>query len=73
MHNPSLPYLLPVARNLPVQIVWGREDKMVPIGALEPLRRALKNTQVTVFDGCGHRPEVERTAEFVQAVDSFLE
>jgi pimeloyl-ACP methyl ester carboxylesterase len=73
MHNPSLPHLLPVARNLPTKIVWGREDKMVPIGALEPLQRALKNAQVTIFDSCGHRPEVEQTAEFVNAVDSFLE
>jgi pimeloyl-ACP methyl ester carboxylesterase len=73
MHNPSLPHLLPVARNLPTQIVWGREDKMVPISALEPFKQALKKAQLTIFEGCGHRPEVERTAEFVEAVEGFLE
>jgi pimeloyl-ACP methyl ester carboxylesterase len=73
MHNPSLPQLLPVAANLPAQLIWGREDRIVPIGALDPLTRVLKNAKVTVFDGCGHRPEVEKSAEFIQAVETFLE
>ena len=73
MHNPSLPHLLPAARNLPTQIIWGREDRMVPLSALEPIRHALKDAQVKIFDGCGHRPEVERTAEFIETVESFSE
>jgi pimeloyl-ACP methyl ester carboxylesterase len=72
MHNPSLPNLLPAARDLPAQIIWGREDRMVPIGALEPIRRAFKNARITIFDNCGHRPEVERTAEFIETVEDFL-
>lgn len=72
MHNPSLPHLLPAARNLPTQIIWGRDDRMVPIGALQPLREALKDAQVKVLESCGHRPEVERTAEFIETVENFL-
>lgn len=74
MNNPSLQYVLQGVSGLPTQIVWGREDAIVPVSACEAYRKALKNTEVkaTVFDHCGHRPEIEKSAEFIKLVREFL-
>lgn len=74
MNNPVLANFLEGVRGLPTQIIWGREDAIVPVSAAECYRKALKNTDVnvTIYDECGHRPEVEKPAEFIQLVREFL-
>jgi pimeloyl-ACP methyl ester carboxylesterase len=73
MHNPSLPKLLEVVTNLPTLLVWGAQDTMVPAAAAEDYRRAIRGAKVMVFERCGHRPEIEKSAEFIRATESFLE
>jgi pimeloyl-ACP methyl ester carboxylesterase len=74
MNNPSLQHFLEGVRGLPTQVIWGREDAIVPVSAAECYRKALKNTEtkVTIFDHCGHRPEIEKSAEFIKLVRDFL-
>ena len=72
MHNPSLPHLLEGVQGLPTLIVWGREDRIVPLSAGEAYSRAIAGSELAVFDDCGHRPEIERTSEFVARVRAFL-
>ena len=72
MHNPSLPHLLGGVRGLPTLIVWGRDDRVVPLSAGEAYNRAIAGSELAVFDHCGHRPEIERAAEFVNLVCGFL-
>ncbi|HZP46418.1 MAG TPA: alpha/beta hydrolase [Candidatus Binataceae bacterium] len=74
LNNPSLIHFLEGVKGLPVQIIWGREDAIVPVAAAECYRQGLKNTDVRVqiYDNCGHRPEIEKSAEFIQLVREFL-
>ena len=74
LHNPALPHFLESVSGLPVQIIWGREDAIVPVSAAEAYRKALRNTEVkvTTFDHCGHRPEIEKSNEFIKMVREFL-
>ena len=74
LHNPSLPYFLQGVSGLPTQIIWGREDALVPVSAADAYKQALKNTElrVTIFDDCGHRPEIEKSALFIKLVKEFL-
>ena len=72
MHNPSLPHLLEGVQGLPTLIVWGREDRIVPLSAGQAYSRAIAGSELLVFDNCGHRPETERTSEFVSRVRGFL-
>jgi pimeloyl-ACP methyl ester carboxylesterase len=74
LHNQTLPYFLPGVRNLPTQIIWGREDAVVPVSAAAAYRNALRNTgvKVAIFDHCGHRPEIEKLAEFLKVVREFI-
>jgi pimeloyl-ACP methyl ester carboxylesterase len=75
LHNTSLPHFLGGVRGVATQIIWGREDAIIPVSAADAYRAALKNTDVSVaiFDHCGHRPEIEQAAQFIKLVSDFLE
>jgi pimeloyl-ACP methyl ester carboxylesterase len=72
MFNPSLPHLLEGASEVPTLLLWGRQDAVVPVSAAEVYHRALRDSRLAVFDGCGHRPEIEKPGEFIKEVEAFL-
>lgn len=71
MHNPRLPRFLPRVTN-PTLIVWGREDRIVPVGCGEQYRRLLPDARLTVLDQCGHLPPIEQPDAFARLVVDFL-
>jgi pimeloyl-ACP methyl ester carboxylesterase len=71
MYNPRLPYFLPRVPN-PTLIVWGREDRIVPVECAEQYRRLLPNATLTVLEGCGHVPPLEQPETFARLVLDFL-
>ena len=71
-HNPSLPHLLEGVGNHPVLLIWGRQDRVVPRSGIETYNRVLAGSKLVEFDDCGHRPEVEKTEQFVDEVKKFL-
>lgn len=72
MHYPGLVPLLHRLKRLPTLIIWGRQDAIVPVSAGEAYQAAIPGAQLVVLDPCGHHPEVEQTATFVQHVQTFL-
>jgi pimeloyl-ACP methyl ester carboxylesterase len=71
MHNPRLAHFLPRVAN-PALIVWGREDRIVPVECGEQYRRALPNARLSVLDRCGHLPPIEQPDAFARLVIEFL-
>ena len=63
----GLRQLLP-ALTTPVQILWGREDRVIPVAQSEGLPAAFT---VTVLDGAGHMPHMERAAEVNRLIADF--
>ena len=72
MHNPSLPHLLRVIDSLPTLLIWGREDHVVPLSAGQAYNKAIAGSRLAILDRCGHRPEIEKTDEFVKLLRDFL-
>jgi pimeloyl-ACP methyl ester carboxylesterase len=72
MFDPSLPELLDGVAGLPTLLVWGKQDQVVPVSAGEAYHKAIKGSELLVLDGCGHKPEVEKQAEFTERVTRFL-
>jgi len=73
MHNPSLPYLLEgLGGRVPVAIVWGERDAIVPRSAMQSYVDALGKAELHVIAGSGHRPEIERRDQFVAVVREFF-
>ena len=72
MHYLGLPNLVHRLKRVPTQIIWGREDVIVPVSAAQAYHDAIPGSRLEVLDGCGHRPEIEKTDEFLALVKGFL-
>jgi pimeloyl-ACP methyl ester carboxylesterase len=71
MYDPRLPGLLGRV-NIPTRIVWGREDRLVPLECGELYHQAIPESDLVIIDNCGHSPQVEKPDEFVKAALEFL-
>jgi pimeloyl-ACP methyl ester carboxylesterase len=72
MFNPSLGPLLENVVELPTMLIWGKQDKVVPVSAAHVYNEAIARSDLVLLDNCGHRPETEQTATFVERVQRFL-
>jgi pimeloyl-ACP methyl ester carboxylesterase len=59
--------------DMPVLVVWGRQDALIPVDYAEPLRSELKDARLEVLDGCGHVPVADCPEEFDRVLLAFLE
>jgi pimeloyl-ACP methyl ester carboxylesterase len=59
--------------DVPALVLWGRQDRVIPVALGERLARDLPHARLVVLDGCGHLPHEERPGESVEALEAFLE
>jgi pimeloyl-ACP methyl ester carboxylesterase len=57
---------------MPTLLVWGDSDGMVPPIYGTAFQELLPHARLEVINRCGHLPQVERTEEFLKAVNNFL-
>lgn len=57
----------------PTLVIWGREDKTLPVAQAEVARKGIPNAQVHILEKCAHVPMIERPAEFNELVSKFLD
>ncbi len=57
---------------VPTLIMWGRQDRILPISHLDSARRLLPHAQVQIFEDCGHIPQMEKPEAFNRAVLDFI-
>lgn len=55
----------------PTLLVWGENDKVIPIHNGRALRRLISDSQLVVFKNCGHLPHDEYTDDFLKLVIEF--
>jgi pimeloyl-ACP methyl ester carboxylesterase len=56
--------------DVPVKIVWGRQDRILPVGIADELKRLIPEAQVHILENCGHLPHAEKADQFVEIVCS---
>jgi 2-hydroxy-6-oxonona-2,4-dienedioate hydrolase len=56
----------------PTLILWGREDKLIPLSFGERFHREIMNSRLQIIDNCGHVPQLERPAQYAAAVLEFF-
>jgi pimeloyl-ACP methyl ester carboxylesterase len=54
-------------------VIHGRSDGLLPVASSEEFVRLIPQARLCVIEGAGHLPMVEREAEFLRAVTSFLD
>jgi pimeloyl-ACP methyl ester carboxylesterase len=60
------------ATGLPVQLIWGEADRLLPVERAREAHRRLPGARLDVIPGAGHSPQAERPDEFNRALADFL-
>jgi pimeloyl-ACP methyl ester carboxylesterase len=71
MYSQTLPHLLGAVR-APALLVWGAEDKVVPLSAGRRYAEALPHAKLHTIAACGHCVDMERPEELAALVTGFL-
>jgi pimeloyl-ACP methyl ester carboxylesterase len=58
---------------VPTLLVWGREDKAVPLRLGQDMHRILKGSRLEIIDNAGHVSNFEQAARFNQLALEFLQ
>lgn len=58
--------------SVPVLLIWGRQDRLTPVGYVPAWEAALADCHSVIIDDCGHIPQLEKLAETLAAVEQFL-
>ncbi len=57
----------------PTLIVWGDEDKIIPVGDASVFEELIPNSRKVVFEGTGHMAMIERPGAFNELLREFVE
>ncbi|MEE9285302.1 MAG: alpha/beta hydrolase [Dehalococcoidia bacterium] len=71
MFNQSLPHLIPGIKT-PTLLVWGKDDRIVPLSCARRYLEGLPNARLEVMEGSGHFVEMERPDELAKTIIGFL-
>lgn len=63
LHDPTLPERV-AGLGLPVTVVWGEDDRIIPVSHARAWTAALPHAELAVVPGAGHLPHVEQPAGF---------
>jgi pimeloyl-ACP methyl ester carboxylesterase len=58
--------------HVPVLILWGAQDRLLPPSSVDDFRR-IRGARLEILQGCGHLPQLERSALTRRAVAGFVE
>jgi pyruvate dehydrogenase E2 component (dihydrolipoamide acetyltransferase) len=58
-----------VVLQMPTQLIWGREDRIIPVKHAEALA---DRVPVHIIDGAGHLPHMEKSGEVNRLIAGFL-
>jgi len=71
MHDPRLASLLG-RLHIPTRVIWGRQDRLVPLECGRLYNKAIPGSDLVVIDRCGHVPQIEKPEEFLRVALDFL-
>ena len=61
-----------LAEALPVLIIWGARDPIIPAHHGESAHRSIPGSRLEVFEGVGHLPQLEAPGRFIAVLEEFL-
>jgi pimeloyl-ACP methyl ester carboxylesterase len=62
-----------LAEAVPVLIVWGGRDRLVPVSHGEDAHSGIPGSRLEVFEDAGHLPQLEEPSRFVAVLEQFLD
>jgi pimeloyl-ACP methyl ester carboxylesterase len=71
MYSQTLPYLLGAVR-VPSLVVWGDDDKIVPLSAGKTYAKALPSAKLEIVKASGHCVDMEQPEALAKLVTNFI-
>jgi pimeloyl-ACP methyl ester carboxylesterase len=62
-----------LANAIPLLVIWGNRDPIVPARHAENVRRLVPTARIEVFPGAGHWPHLDEPDRFIQVLTDFIE
>ena len=56
---------------VPTQVVWGQQDRLVPVGAAYSYEKRIRDAELSLVDDCGHMVQLERPGRFNSEISRF--
>ncbi len=57
---------------VPTLILWGRDDKLVPVAHAQKFAEAISGAKLVIYDGVGHLPQEEAAEQSIAEVRTFM-
>ena len=61
-----------LAEGMPVLIIWGARDRVIPVRHAENAHAAIAGSRLEVFENVGHLPQLEAPGRFITALEQFI-
>lgn len=61
-----------LAHALPLLIVWGQRDPIIPVRHAREAHEALPGSRLAIFEDVGHMPQLEDPGRFIAVLQRFL-
>ena len=61
-----------LAEGMPVLIIWGARDPIIPLHHGENAHKAIPGSRLEVFEGVGHLPQLEAPGRFIAVLERFI-
>jgi pimeloyl-ACP methyl ester carboxylesterase len=61
-----------LAEALPLLIVWGDRDPIIPVEHAVATHRELPNSRLEIFEGIGHVPQLQSPGRFIAVLERFV-
>ncbi len=68
-----LTHYSPTSLSVPTLVVWGQEDRIVPVRNAWRFARRFPDVQLRILSDCGHCPQMEQAQAFNAEVLTFLD
>lgn len=65
-----IPYLSQI--RVPTLLLWGEEDKIIPVSSAQKLQKLIKNSKLEIIDNARHGVPWTHPKEFADEVEKFL-
>jgi pimeloyl-ACP methyl ester carboxylesterase len=61
-----------LAEGMPVLIIWGARDRIIPARHAENAHAAIPGSRLEIFENVGHLPQLEAPGRFVTVLEQFV-
>ena len=61
-----------LASHVPTLIVWGDDDRIIPVAHAHTAHEAISGSRLEILDGVGHFPQAEAPERFVEVLLDFM-